>query len=217
MTKFEKYLNEKSMKLTDSLKEDIDDLIQSIKRECKPWLSSIKGCTAGRRNIWRGIDSNDDMLRKTVRTDRRPADTVKETHERNDKLFNRVYGWKPRSSGLFVNGGVGIATSYGFGEPFLVFPIGKYIFLWSNTIQDLYATSNRIESDKKLTDMIRKSYSDKNICRAISSQNEIMISCKSYYALKYSVIGLYLGKSPKSLSVRNADQLAEQFLTEYIL
>ena len=180
------------MKLQRDVAEQWPKWRDRIKADCKPYLNAVKD-----NPIWRGMYTSGELiLKKSVRMNRRPADTLQSDHDEIDDSFERVYGWKPRSQAIFVTGELDIASSY--GEPHMIFPRGKFRFIYSNDIRDLYAVVSghskfRIPTgqEKELDDFIKKHYingkSPNEFKKAISSKNEIMVGCKDYYAVSFNV------------------------------
>ena len=204
--------------------EEILEIKKNIQKECKPWINASKGYI-----VWRGQTKPKSKTGKfKVRKNRKPLDTPIDVHKELDAIFKKHFGWKSRSEGLLATGDKTVAGSY--GVPFQIFPIGKFRFVWSKNVHDLYGRyvefmskqglvyggggewkqfpgdhpvydpkkvvmSNDLYLNKKelashqnivfkqLDDLIKKEYSDKDIVRAINSQNEIMINCDEYYAL----------------------------------
>ena len=121
------------MRLIHFLNEDIielDALKKKIHAECKPFLSASKGYS-----LWRGMQGQ-DMGKFKVRKNRKPKDTPVKVHEEFDKIFKEQFGWKARSEGLLTTGDRQVAGSY--GTIYQVFPIGKFRFVWSKNVHDLY-------------------------------------------------------------------------------
>ena len=217
------------MRLIHHLNEDVFDDIElrdmkkKIHAECKPFLRASKGYS-----LWRGMYKKPPFGKLKVRKDRKALDTPADVHKEFDKIFTKNFGWPARSSGLLTTGDKIVAGSY--GNVYQVFPIGKFRFLWSKNVHDLYGRyvyfmskegivysgggqwkdinqiSRIVKSDnlyltdkelasyqnkvfKKLDDLIKKEYSDKNLFKAIESRNEIMIDCKEYYAMQKVYIG----------------------------
>ena len=125
------------MRLIHYLKEDIFDAIEmkeiksKIHKECKPFLNASKGYT-----LWRGMYRKPDYGKFKVRKDRKPLDTPADVHERFNKIFTKNFGWPARSSGLLATGDKTVACSY--GNAYQIFPIGKFRFIWSKSVHDLY-------------------------------------------------------------------------------
>lgn len=110
---------------------EIKDTKKKIHKECKPWLTASKGYT-----IWRGMKAPSYGGKFTVRKARKPLDTPLDVHKEFDKIFKKHFGWKSRSEGLLTTGDKKVAGSY--GTPYKIFPIGKFRFVWSENVHDLY-------------------------------------------------------------------------------
>ena len=169
--KFEDYLIEQNS-------ERIYKFIQSVKRECKTWLSAVKNCKY--KVVYRGY-SGKLIDKKNVRTDRKPKDTDAKTHKKLDDMFLKKVGWRTRSEGLFVSGSSVVGTVYGDTSG-MCFPTGDFKFIWSPNVHDLFAFV-RPNNETILDTDILDNYTDKNLCRAIQSFKEITIKCKSYYVI----------------------------------
>jgi hypothetical protein len=182
--------------------EKIDKIIPKVKSQCKPWLSKVKSNPYA---IIRGIRGASDIMKKKVRQDRKPLDTTQIEHEEIDKAFYDAFGWKPRSSGLFVTPDVPRGGAY--GRPMVIFPIGKVKYLWSKDIGDLYFRLGQHRKDwidekgkstlltappeqgikfakkEQIFNLIISKYSETQITRALDTRTEIMLQCKEYWAL----------------------------------
>lgn len=178
------YLNEKYIELQEG---EMDFLID---RWCQPWLKASSG-----KQVFRGISTKPENFKGIVRKDRNPMNTPQVIQDIFDDTCKKKFGWKPRSSGLFVSGDVSQARSY--GDDYAIYPIGDFKFLWSPTISDFYIDISIISSNyegsrdkvfkekafqEEVKAKIIKSYSDKNLKKAIKSGQEIMIKCNEYYA-----------------------------------
>lgn len=178
MTRLKQHLvnemTEKNLKLVEAFKS-------AVKKGCKPYLNSIKKCPVS-KSVFRGIVGNSSMMSKRVRTNRKPKDLKQDLHEMADMLFLEHWGWRARSSGMFVTGDYGSTLPYG-DNAYMVFPQGNFKFLWSPKIDDFV----RINFEKA-NEIIKNQYTDKNLCAAITSGHEIMIQCESYYAIRDDIL-----------------------------
>lgn len=160
----------------------INKFIENVKKDCKPWLSAIKNCQ--RKILYRGYKGK-LIDKKNVRTNRRPKDMPLHLHKKLDDVFFENFGWRPRSEGLFVSSHSSVGAIYG-DTGGLVFPVGKFDFLWNKDVHDLYAFVQRDDNNKmSIGDYILEGYTNKNLCRAMASLKEIMIRCKSYYVISF--------------------------------
>ncbi len=146
--------------------------------------------------LWSGRKNNQDYFIKDVRKDRKPVDIEDEVHTEFDNAFNRKFGWKARSNALFVTGDW--TQSINYGTAFMIFPMGHYRFVYSPSIYDAYRATISLDSfdvwkEKNddgtkeewmngYDDVVR-SYTNKDIHKAIISNNEIMLNAKKYMAI----------------------------------
>jgi len=220
MTKFEQYIiAEKASNYPEAILVrgkliKFDKFIDDVRSSCGPWLSAVKNCP--RKTVWRGVETDVSFIsNKKVRADRKPLNTDISLHQAFDTRFEEVFGWKPRSSGLFVTGNMGSAGMYG-DQTYLIFPAGPFKFLWSDKIYDLYAQRSMPGGLGALIN--KNNYKEKDICGAINSDNEIMISCKSYYGIKKDVLEMAMTDRREWKSIKNKGQkLADEFIKKYLL
>lgn len=183
MTQFHGYILEDEFEEERKEADKVIDLaIRRIRRDCKPWLNEIKKCPAGGRAVYRGVFSEDEWIHKNVRKNRKPQDLSMQDHKFFGEKLKERFGWNPRSEGLFVVADKSGALVHGSGT-YIVFPVGFKRFIYSPDVIDLFYIIKR----NKNWEQIINSYTDKNLCSAIASENEIMIQCSSYYGIEISV------------------------------
>jgi hypothetical protein len=131
MKKYEKYIIE-------NLSEDkIKDILLN---ECENFLNESV-------MLYRGMKLDiDDYQLFQRRNNRRPKDTPEHIHLILDELFEEKFGWKARSSGIFVTPSMGDAKNYsGYisnttqSDPYIFIPKGEYSILYNPDIIDLFA------------------------------------------------------------------------------
>lgn len=192
------------MRLKQYLKEEVtlEDIKTLILKDVeRSYLEALKSTGS---LIFRGADMKTSDIDKVVpRKDRIPSSTPMIIHTGLDKIFKHRFGWNVRSEGVFTTGKVTTAMFYGNECSF--FPIGKYKFVYSPDICDLFGdcvymfARNNGKSDKsagkyfkenpKMVDIflkdfdkkIIKGYRDTDLIGAIKSRNEIVFKCGSYY------------------------------------
>lgn len=205
--RLQKYITEDNVKNMDYL--DFDKVIDFIQKRCKPFLQEIRACHS--RLLIRGkSDFNvDKFARVKRRTNRKPMNMHPDFMAFLDDVFQDVFGWRPRSTGVFAEFSKTIRS--GYGTPYLLFPIGNFRYLYSNDIDDLYMDdtlkspvifhpwkneitfNDRIVgamySDLELEELgkkevmkrwVKKAFKNKNICKA-KNDHEIMFDCDYYY------------------------------------
>jgi len=238
--RLQSYLTERENPFLIGVKE-VDKILPKIKSQCKPWLSKIK---SNPNAIFRGMPNVESVIKKKVRTDRKPLDMPQLEHEEIDKAFYDAFGWKPRSSGLFVTPEPSRAFAY--GNQMLIFPIGKVKYLWSEEIADLYFRLGRLRKEwvdkggrftlltvppeqgiklaqkEQIFDLVISKYKETMITKALETRTEIMLQCKEYYALPGPWCLKWLGWKKvipfaKALSYKYDRAMFRTFMEEAIL
>lgn len=116
-----------------------------IKKDCSYFLSTfVKGDSNNR--LYRGIHDMDNenihsilyncLYLGAVRENRRPRDSSQVIHQMLDDYFEKQTGIKYRSASVFATKSFFTAEEY--GEPYLIFPIGKFDYAWSPDVYDAY-------------------------------------------------------------------------------
>ncbi|MCK5019545.1 MAG: hypothetical protein KAS32_20970 [Candidatus Peribacteraceae bacterium] len=131
------------------------DMITLIHKECQPFLKEWAPKQKGKSEatfMYSGRRNEKDFVKKRIRKNRRPTDTHIDIHNDLDKRFTKKFGYPARSNSVFVTGDFSSTNRY--GEGYMVFPIGKYQFLWSPKQKDLYENlyewmGTFVESDRE--------------------------------------------------------------------
>ncbi len=213
-------LNSYLIESNKSDEEKFEDFVLSVKRDCKPWLNAVSKCE--RKTLVRGYHPKNDIELITTRKDRRPRDTDKPLHKSVNKEFKKTFGWKVRSEGVFTFGGK-IVGGYGISSG-IVFPVGKFEFVWSKEIEDFFMfTSQKIgqykppgvknskeeqEYREKWSRNVVKKYSDKDLCKALNSTSEIVIKCDKYWIIRKKFL--------LSIHGQNSDIMASKMVDDFI-
>ncbi len=181
MTRFTKYLNEDYIIETalGDYKVLMDECIQMMNLYATYRFDKV---------FWRGTRSHTDqgMTEKIIpRKDRYPKHTNPTDHDLLDKEFQKKFGWKARSEGVFVTSSKTSASSY--GKPYICIPADGFKYIWSNEIDDLYIYISDIYShwyraDVGYSNIVNK-YTDQSLKDALNRRagNEVMFKCKYYY------------------------------------
>lgn len=118
---------------TDDEEREFIELWKKITKDCQPFLREIR---KGSELVYRGMGNHRGNGLKDVRKNRNPVDTSKKVSQYVDKVLYDMFGWHPRSEGLFVTGDLKFGQRYGALKA--VFPVGRFIYLWSPTTRDSY-------------------------------------------------------------------------------
>jgi len=180
------------MRLDNYISENtILDSTALIKRDCQPWLKATKNCGF----FYRGLKRGGSFEKKSVRKDRIPLNMDQEESDRLDVGFQKKFGWKARSNGVFVTGSLINASGYAglTGGAYIFFAIGDFKYVWSPRVEDLYTDIPKLMSavrglkPKKMGDplvrAVEEFFIDVHLTSAQKSGKEVVVGCKTYYAL----------------------------------
>jgi len=201
------------MKLNSYIKESnrsdeekYNNSIATIRSQCKPWLRAIKNCKS--KELHRGYIPKDVVEIKNTRENREPKDTPRDIHTTIDVEFFKQFGWKVRTEGLFTYGHK-VTGGYGTTDG-LVFPMGKFDFVWSPGIRDFFfwykanykppGTKESQEEFEYRKDWAKRTvdlYTNKHLCDALDSLMEIVIYCKKYIIIDRKFIFRMYKPKPK--------------------
>jgi hypothetical protein len=184
--KFKKYLTEREV-------ADFDNIIQNLKKSCKPAIDFYK---RAKSPLWRGMKHGvNNFVRKAVRNDRRPRVVSGDLHKVLDDCFKKHFGWKARSEGVF-SGSEDISSSWGM--PYIIFPIGKFDYVYTidpmgvfwEVLTDFESLDleKMVDPDvivKEICDAVKFDYHNKGLESVLKSKEsfESIIKCKEYYAV----------------------------------
>lgn len=173
---------------------DISDELNLIKHDCQPFIRQAKPCKG---IVVRSVPQlqNTNFVKKKPRKNRQPLSTPVNTHKMLDTLFKKMFGWGVRSEGMFTYGYDG-QESFLYSHYF--FPIGKFQFVWSPKVKDLYDTLvylrhqlGKVWNEFEIEDIqnIMNTYRNDKLCHAIyRGKSEIVFRCKAYYLLRTTTI-----------------------------
>lgn len=182
--KFKKYISEKS--LVSMEKEIYEYWVSRIQKDCKPYLSLLKG----KRPLLRGIDKIGDVGIKGVRKDRIPSGSNRFVFDYVNKWLDKK-GYPRRDRSVMCR-----SSDYQmelFGNPYYIYPKGNFKYAWVD-VKDF----NEDEDDWNLPyhgisseDDLLKDDIDKTLEKHITANKgfdiaykkdyEIWIECSQYY------------------------------------
>lgn len=179
--------------LNDEL-DDPQDAIIAISRDCKPFLKAINYDVA-HYPLYRGLgQESDSFIIKSVRLENRePSDSPQNIHDALNDYFTQTFG-EPFRNAMFAAGTQIVTAS--FGNLYIVFPAGKFTFVWSPEVTDL--VTEYIPTLEDILDQVDQqtipldmssfmntlNYTNGNLKKAIESNKEIMIRCEQYYGIR---------------------------------
>jgi len=161
--------------------------IVKIGRKCKPYLKQVSDPLS----LLRGINANDEIIiKKQIRLDHRtPLGMNKYIQQSTNKYFDGTFG-APFRNAMLCTGSDYMAG--GFGDVYIVFPIGKFEFLWSPVVADLNELfwleeagnwGDKLDNDDVIRILADSEYTMHDLDAAIASEHEIMIRGKGYYGI----------------------------------
>lgn len=184
--KFYQYINEQDI---PSAAPDAKLTVEEIAKKCKPFIKNLTSKTI-KRLLISGRKGKPDYFVGTVREGRTPRDTPQELHEYADDLFYEKFSIRARSNALFCKMSPIEVGEY--GDPYIIFPAGKYRLIWSPEIGDLYGdviedmpSSPFYEDTTALEEAIETYKMTEKIPDGVLTSTEIMLHCKKYYALNF--------------------------------
>ena len=133
------------MRLKYYLNEGNNNILDTIKNECKPFLNEFGNCYKDNMFIYRGMrDDYDDIIIKDVRTNRKPRLVTMKLHEYLSKIGKELFGWNIREEGVFAANKV---TASKYGKPYIFIPIGSYKYVCINLNKsEIYSLYDRYDS-----------------------------------------------------------------------
>lgn len=137
--KLQRYITERrgDFGLTEREGQELRQIMDVLEDNCKYFIREWEKAKIG-RFLYRGsAQKSKTILSIKPRKNRYPKDMPSSLHEAFDEMFKAEYGWYARSEGIFCTSKKSMAKAY--GQPNLFFPAGKYDYLWSSRIPDLYS------------------------------------------------------------------------------
>lgn len=197
------------MRLVQYLSEGtIEADILKLRDECSDFLKEVGDSV----RLWRGTNRRmfQGVERLVSRSDRHPKDTPPEIHDILDDLFSKRFGWKVRSSGVFVSNSMVQAMEFG-SNAYRFFPVNGYKYVYNQQIYDLtgymkydmgildskmgnFFVNHKLskgELNRRLENIV-SSYKDKNIPTQVHDGMELSFYCpKGYYLVNDEVLKNY--------------------------
>jgi hypothetical protein len=185
------------MDFYDHLKKENKERKKKILEvECSKFFNQIKK----KSYIFRGIENlRSDFKKVKSRKNRQPRDTPQYVHEKLDEMFQKNFGWKVRSEGVFTSGDPNLED---YGDIFLFAPVGNFKYIWSADIKDLYnklltigavPPNRNIPNDvimdmfdkksNKVEEIVKKYHHNEGLNISIRYKSEIIFKCDYYYLL----------------------------------
>jgi hypothetical protein len=207
MKSFKEYIAEED---TDELgRLQMVDLLNQVRDDCQQFLH--RAASNGKFHpLYVGLPTarypNTEVQ---VRKDRAPVPTPKRIQDAFDRVMSELYSKEFRSDSFYATGNPDVALKRG-PVKHLVFPIGKFEYLWSPKVTDLihgFGSEEDITDgsgmyfdmhdaeDEDAEDKIVKTFLkdnefvlSKELKTCADKGHDVMIDCKYYYAIPASEI-----------------------------
>jgi hypothetical protein len=191
--RFKEFLSEENI-------EDFD--MDKFVNDCAPYLAQIEGVKRHELLKHGSRSGPDDWGIKKHERRSGPRDSDVRLHTAINDFFEEKFDWIARTDALFTTSHW--QDAHGYGVVYLVFPIGKFQYLWSPDIDDLWAETCKIRSkvdnryityddakEKALCltiDKVKESrwFFNKGLKQAMAARNEIMLKSltERYYFIE---------------------------------
>ena len=188
---------------TELTTKNWEKLKSDINKDCKPFIKEIKGAN---NLLLRGVNQSvvpTVFTVKNVRKDRKPRMIDKELHKKIGELSKKLFGWNIREEGIFTT--ISYEAARHWGHPIIMFPIGKFKYVWSDDVEDLYYgydiynpiydyfDDDVVQSNEEVwEDTIEpavKRYHTTNLKQYLNSStnniSECIINCDKYYMINF--------------------------------
>lgn len=173
--------------------EEIRSIVSKIRSDCKPYLKSNPKPLA-ELALYRGILKTNKawFVDKKTRLQNRQSTMPSDIKSMINKFFVTKFS-KPFRDSALVTGNVEMAQLY--DTAYIIFPKGPFTFLWSPVVEDLwsiiYMDYNFKNMDyEKFENNVLSTYKNTDLINAIQSNNEVMLRCESYYAVRADMANL---------------------------
>jgi hypothetical protein len=179
------------------------DVLNRVKADCQQFLHRAAG--AGKfHGLYTGLQTARwPDCEVQVRKDKAPIPTPKRIQDTFDRVMRELYSKEFRSDAFFATGSPAMSDERGIKH--LVFPIGKFEYLWSEKQADLiygFGSEEDLVDEKGLyfdmqeaegeeaEDKVLKAFLKDNefklnqeLRQCADKKHEVMIDCKYYYAI----------------------------------
>lgn len=186
----------------------VDDLIQSdetreelqlLTERCSQFIEQAGGCPL-LKNL--PDDYGDFHKVKVRKRKQRKQDPSEEFSE----AFNEAFGkevWNLRERAIFANGEVSFEPAHNKLEPFYIFPIDGYQFMYSSEVENsgqdyktvfdaIFEQFGSVRGNDVITDLLKFTYTSEKLQEGIESGSEIILyNIPYFYAVRATTVDSY--------------------------
>lgn len=195
------------------LLESNKDIISTIFDKCQPFIKLLRSCE-NKKLVYHSTNANsiysniiyprmkNDMTIIERRDREKSKDLNINIHNYVGDLLIKKFGYNPRKESLFCHNGE-IEAVEEYGQPFIMFPIGDFKYVWNPEYHDLYLhlwskysipywdqVPKYEDIDDTYKDVYKEIYKecdkyaesciDTGFCKFLTLTNEIMIWAEEY-------------------------------------
>jgi hypothetical protein len=182
------------MRLTHLLHVELLESFEPILSECEDFLTLSEGLP-----LLKNLPSSyDDIHKVKVRKRKKQNDFTKRFNEAFDDVFTEL-----RQRAVFANGALSLKESYNDEEPFFIFPIDGFKYLFSTEVENsnqqyqtvfeaILQELDENTAEQTLKDLLKFTYQSSNLAEGISSGAEIILyNIPYYYAVRTTSVPSY--------------------------
>jgi hypothetical protein len=231
MKSFKQFISEENTNELDRLQ--LVDTLNQINEDCQQYLRKM--AVDGKFHaLYVSLQSEKWPTHEIqVRKNKAPVPTPKKILDSFDRVMGEMYGREFRSDSFIATGSPSVAAKSGVKH--MIFPIGKFDYLWSPKIRDLIHGMGHEEDitngeglyfdihdaeDEKAEDKVVKEFLEKkefvfnkDIKQAANKGHDVMLDCKYYYAVPTSKILEHFDTFKKKIGNIHFDQSMKADLT----
>jgi hypothetical protein len=120
---------------------DFETILEILWKKCNPFLKDLLKPNWNGDFLYSGRGEHKDVIMiNKVRMNRIPSDMEEELSDAFDSALYNRFGFYARSNAIFCTGDKKEAKRY--GNVYMIFPVGKYKFVYSENIKDLYTETS---------------------------------------------------------------------------
>lgn len=174
------------MKLFEIATPDFDN--EKFEDDCSYYIEQM-GKHVRNRHMYRGMSKGEENVIKPFRERTSTVSMPSDVHKELNEYFNKAFK-HPFRNGLFATGGKATASGYGDNNPKIIVPVGKFNWLSSADMHDIYGAYYSIKEEygedrakKEIMSQVKDKhwYNDKDLPGCILRTNEIMLWCPEGY------------------------------------
>lgn len=172
-----------------------------VRRDCAEWF---KICPT--EKMYHGTeDYQSPVSILKLKAKRKPSASSPRLHNAVNDFFEEKFGWRAREIGLFCTGQAVTGSIYSNrAHPHIVIPIGKFEYLWSAEIQDVFGIytgfmgsragnfpkydvpERRIDAEDATIEKVKNSkwHFNEGLVTALKLDVEIIVKADSFYLIR---------------------------------